>query len=115
MAKCMVINQLGDKTVRHYLPMSSANAVTFATDMFDGTWKVFKETSKIGSDAAVVSAKEVAVQLVNTTSGAKTYLRFIAKSSLSTDEIRAALMGLTVNGVLVDKVVFINVSFLSFS
>lgn len=113
--KCMVINQLGDKTVRHYLPMTAANAATFAEDMFDGTWKVFKETSKIGSDVAVVSAKEVSVQLVNTTSGAKTYLRMIAKSSLSTDEIRTALTGLTINGVLVDRVVFINVDFLSFA
>jgi hypothetical protein len=115
MAKCMILNALGEKMVRHYVPMSAVNANTFATDVLDGTWKIFEETSAEGSDSAVVSAKAVAVQLVNETNQTKTYLRFIAKSTQDTDSIRAALTGLTVNGVLVEKVVFISVEHLTFA
>lgn len=113
--KSMVRNVLGDKTVTHYLPMTAANAATFAADVLDGTYKIFEETSKVGSDAAVVSANFTSVQLVNTTSGAKTYLNLISKSSKSSTEIRTALTGLTVNGVVVDKVVIINMNPLTFA
>ncbi|ADR34005.1 hypothetical protein Sulku_1342 [Sulfuricurvum kujiense DSM 16994] len=112
--KSLVVNQLGDDTVRHYLPMTGVNAVTFATDIFAGTWKVFEETSSLGSDTAVVNANKVGVQLVDSV-GHKTYLRMIAKSTMSSDDIRTALTGLTINGVLVDKVVFVDFSPLTFA
>lgn len=113
--KSLVINHLGEKTVRHYLPMTGANAVTFATDIFAGTFKVYEETVSSGTDTAVTAANMVAVQLSNTTSGAKTYLRFIGKPTKSSDDIRTALTGLTINGVVVDKVVFIDFSPLTFA
>lgn len=70
--KVMVKNQVGDKSLTHYLPMTAANAATFCADILAGTYKIFEETSSVGSDTAVVSAKAVAVQLVNTTTNAKT-------------------------------------------
>lgn len=113
--KSMVINQIGDKTKRHYLPMTGANALTFANDIFAGTFKVYEESSSVGTEVGVVAANSVSVQLSNTTSGAKTYLRLIAKSTKSSDDIRLALTGLTINGVLVDRVVFIDFSPLTFA
>lgn len=113
--KVKVLNVLGDTTVTHYLPMTAANAATFCADVLDGTYKIFEETSKTGTDTTVTAANKVSVQLVNTASGAKTYLNMIAKATLNSDEIRTALTGLTLNGVLVDKVVFIDFSPLTFA
>lgn len=113
--KTMVKNVLGDKTVTHYLPMTAANAATFCADILDGTYKIFEETSKVGTDTAVVAANLVNLQLVNTTTQAKTYLRMIAKANKSSDDIRTALTGLTLNGVVVDKVVVINFQPLTFA
>lgn len=105
--KVLVKNALGDKVVNHYLPMTPVNAATFCADILDGTYKIFEEVSSIGSDVAVVSANDVQVQVRNSTTGKKAYLRFIAKSTKTGDDIQTVLTGLTVNGILIDEVVII--------
>lgn len=115
MAKCMIRNALGEKVINHYLPMSPANAQTFAEDILDGTFKVFEETQSVGTDVGVVSANMVRVQLADSASGKKAYMSFIGKANKSTDDIRAVLKGLTVNGVIMDTVTFIEFAPLTFA
>lgn len=105
--KVLIKNALGDKVVNSYLPMNVANAVTLMDDVCEGTYKVFLEKSETGSDTAVVSANDCQVQVRNSTTGKKTYLRFIAKGTKNPDEIQTALTGLTINGILIDEVVII--------
>lgn len=113
--KAWIKNALGDKVLNHYVPMSAANALTFADAVLDGTYKVFEEKSSVGSDAGVVSANSMSIFVKNTESGKGTYIKGIFKASLDTDEVRAALTGLTIDGFVVDHVVFINVAPLTFA
>lgn len=113
--KSMIKNALGDKVINHYVPMTGANALLLAEAVLDGTYKVFEQTSNTGSDVGVTSANMVRVQVENIASGKKAYFSFIGKATKSTDDIRAVLNGLTVNGVIVDKVTFIEFSPLTFA
>lgn len=105
MARSMIRNQIGEKIQTLYVPMSSSNAADFAEAMLQGTYKIYEEASKVGSDATVVAAKEVTLQLQDNSTHKKTYLRFIAKQNKSIQDISTALIGKTFNGVKVDRVV----------
>lgn len=113
--KCLIKNSLGATVVNNYVPMTSVNAATLATDLFEGTWKVFEETSMVGSDAAVVLAYDTQLQVRNSVTGKKTYLRFIAKSTKNPDDIQTALIGTTINGIVIDEVVVIAFRPMSFA
>ena len=106
--KCLVKNALGDKVLNMYLPMSSANAFTLMESVGEGTYKVFELLSLAGTDNTVFSANDCQVQVRDSATGKKAYLRFIAKSSKNPDEIQTALTGLTVNGILINEVVIIS-------
>lgn len=113
--KCLIKNALGDKIVNHYVPMNATNAESFASKYLEGTYKVFEELGSIGSDTGVVSANAVTIFVSDTTTGKKAYLRFIASATKNETEIRSALMGLTIDGFVVDKVSIINFAPLSFA
>ncbi|MCK9373455.1 MAG: hypothetical protein M0P91_09665 [Sulfuricurvum sp.] len=105
--KSLVKNQLGPVSQNIYLPCTAVNAETICADLLEGTYKVFEETSSVGSDAAVTLVYETRVQYRNTGTGKRDYLHFFAKSTTNTDEIVATLKGLTINGILIDEVVII--------
>lgn len=113
--KCLIQNALGDTVVNHYVPMSAANAETFAGKYLDGTWKVFLARPEIGSDTGVVTAYDVNAYVKNIESGQGSYLRFIASATKSDTEVKAALMNITVDGHLIDHVTLINFAPLSFA
>lgn len=113
--KAWIKNALGEKVLNHYVPMSSANALILAEAVLDGTYKVFEEKSSIGHDTGVVSANSISIYVKNMESGKGAYIKGIFKSTLDTDEIRTALTGLTIDGFVVDHVVFINVMPLTFA
>lgn len=113
--KVMIKNALGDKVVNSYLPMTVANATTLAEDLLEGTYSIFEEVSTSGNDTGVVLAYDTQVQVRNSTTGKKTYLRFIAKSTKNPDDIQTVLTGLTVNGILIDEVVILAFRPMSFA
>lgn len=115
MAKVLVKNQLGDKVVNSYLPMTPANAATLCGDLLEGTYAIYEETASAGSDVGVTIAYDTQVQVRNSTTGKKAYLRFIAKSTQNPDSIQTALTGLSVNGILIDEVVIIAFRPMSFA
>lgn len=105
--KVLVKNALGDVVQNSYLPMTAVNAATFCADIMEGTYSIYEEGTKVGSDVGVTLAYDTQVQIRNSVTGKKTYLRFIAKSTANPDEIQTTLTGLTVNGILIDEVVII--------
>lgn len=107
MAKSLIINKLGEKRLFSYVPAGHASALAFADAVLDGSYDIFEETSKIGSDA-VSTARDVTVMLQNETTFAKTYLRFVIPSSKDEQDVITALLTKTFNGVKADKVVIIS-------
>lgn len=113
--KCMIRNALGDTVKSFSVPMSPANAATFCDAFLEGTYKVYEETSKVGSDVGVISAYHMTVQYSNTTSNKKGYLSMIVKSTEDETSVAEKLNGLTLNGILIDRVVVIYMSAITFA
>ena len=104
--KSMVRNTLGSKTFTTYLPCGTQEAQAFASAVLDGETEVYKVESVSGTDTAL-TGRDVNVMIQNDTTSAKTYLRFIVKSSKHEGDVVAALQGKTFNGVKADKVVIV--------
>jgi len=107
MAKSMIRNQLGSKVLTSYVPADATNAQTFADAVLDGETRVYEEVSTVGSDA-VDTARDVNVMVQDETTGAKSYLRFVIKSSKHEGDVISALVSKTFNGVKADKVVVVS-------
>ena len=107
MAQSMIRNLLGSKTLTSYVPAGATEAQAFADAVLDGETKVYEELSITGSDA-VNTARDVNVMIQQTDTEAKTYLRFVIKSSKHEGDVISALATKTFNGVKADKVVVIS-------
>lgn len=104
--KSLIRNQLGN-TIRSFnLPCDSTVAETFATNNLDGEYAIYESEGIAGNDVET-QVNQVTSTLKNTTSDKKITIDFYAKSTLSEDEIRTALVGTTINGVSVDEVYII--------
>jgi len=113
MAKTLIRNQVGEKVHNIYLPAGSTEADTFAQAVLEGTYAVFEQTSVAGSDQ-VTEAEDVTVFYEEEATGKRAYLRFLAKSTKSEEDIISALVGKTYNGIKADKVVIISMRTVSF-
>lgn len=107
MAKSMIRNQLGTKTLTSYVPAGNVEAQAFADAVLDGETKVYEEISKTGS-GLVDTARAVNVMLQQEDTGAKTYLNFTIPTSKHEGDVIAALETKTFNGVKADKVVVVS-------
>ncbi|MEA2110619.1 MAG: hypothetical protein U9P71_01090 [Campylobacterota bacterium] len=100
--KSMLINRFNGKNHTVYLPCDEIQAATFAGAMLDGEYQVLKMGAVSGTEAETV-ANKVNIMVKNTTSGEKAYFNMLVDSSKSEEEIFAVVIGLTINGVLVDE------------
>ncbi len=107
--KSMIRNKLGEKTLTMYVPSGSTEAQAFADAVLDGETSVFEQTSQSGTDVAT-QGRSVNVMIQNEASGAKDYLRFIIKMSKHEGDVITALLGKTINGITIDKVVVIGMN-----
>jgi len=107
MAKSIIINRFNGKNHHITLPCDDTVATTFASDMLDGEYQVLKFDAEAGSETEV-SYKEVQVMVKNTTTKLKTYLNLKVKTSKNEQDIFGALLGLTINGILVDEAFIIS-------
>ncbi|MFA6195658.1 MAG: hypothetical protein WC656_03325 [Sulfurimonas sp.] len=108
--KSMIRNTLGTKGVTMYLPCGATEAEAFANAVLDGTFVVYEEASTIGTGLGIVDYVDVSVMIQNETTGEKGYLSFAIKSTKHEDDVIAALLTKTFNGVKADKVVIIGMS-----
>lgn len=115
MAKCLIQNALGNVVFNNYVPMSAANAATFAGKYLVGSWKVLEAELPVGTDNAIALAYDAKVFVKNSTTGVNGYLNMIVKQTVSDTDIKAALTGLNINGALIDHVSIISFSPISFA
>lgn len=107
MAKSIVVNRFNNKNHTFALPCADTVAVTFCGSMLDGEYQVFKFDSEAGLETET-SYKEMQIMVKNSVSKEKTYLNIKVKASKVEADVFAALMGLTINGIVVDEAFIIS-------
>jgi len=113
MAKSLIINRVSGRNRSIYVPTDEANAEAFAADFLDGEYQVLKLDATTGTEIET-SALDVNIQVKNTTTGAKTYFNMLVSSSKTEEDIFAALMGLTIDDVVVDQAYIISMKTITF-
>lgn len=101
MAKSLIINNINGKNSFIEVPTTDANATTFAQTFLDGAYAVYESVLQSGSDTVATAPDDVNIMFKNKASGKKGYMSI--KTSSSDETIFNALMGLTLNGVLIDE------------
>lgn len=107
MGKSLIINRINNKNHSFYVPAGETEADTFASTFLDGEYQVLKVGTTIGTDTET-AVNDVNMMVKNSTSGQKAYLNMLTKSTKSEDELFSAVIGLTINGVLVDEAYIIS-------
>ena len=113
MAQSLIRNKVGTKTYNIYVPSDDVNAQTFADAVLEGTYSVLAQTSSVGSDL-VTEAEDVTIFYEEDATKKRNYLRFLAKSTITEEDIINALVGKTYNGIKADKVVIISMRTVTF-
>lgn len=75
--------------------------------MLDGEYQVLKFDVESGIDTEV-AYKDMQVMVKNSVSKMKTYLNIKVKTSKNEQDVFAVLIGLTVNGIVVDEAFIIS-------
>lgn len=102
--KSLVINRVNNKNNFVTLPCGSAEAASFAGAFMDGEYAVYEIDSVVGSSDVVATAPDVAnVMFKNKASGKKGYASLMVDATTTDEQIFSVLMGLTLNGVLIDE------------
>lgn len=102
--KSLVINRVNGKNNFVTLPCASADASTFAGTFLDGEYAVYEVDSMVGASDVVAVAPDIAnVMFKNKASGKKGYASLMVEATKTDEQIFAVLMGLTLNGVLIDE------------
>lgn len=102
MAKSIIINRFNQKNHQITLPCDDTVAGAFATALLDGEYQVLKFDTTLGNDVET-SYKEMQIMVKNTTTQNKHYLNLKVKTNKSEEDVFAVLIGLTVNGMLIDE------------
>lgn len=102
MAKSLIINRYNNSNHWITVPADEVAADTFASTFLDGEYQVLKYDTSVGTDTET-SYQEMQVMVKNATTKMKTYLTMKVKSNKTENEVFAALIGLTVNGIVVDE------------
>lgn len=103
MAESIIVNRVNGRNKFISVPTDATNAQSFATDFLEGLWAVYSHDSSVGSDVVGTAPDVVNVMFKNTTTGAKGYATIYVAKTKTDDQIFSTLMGLTLNGVLVDE------------
>lgn len=112
MAKSILVNRFNGKNHSITLPCADTVATTFAAAMLDGEYQVFKFDVEAGIDTEV-AYKEMQIMVKNSITREKTYLNVKVKTSKVETDVFAALIGLTINGILVDEAFIVSDRFVT--
>ncbi len=105
--KSLIVNRFNGKNHSFALPCASTVAATFCSDMLEGEYQVFKFDTESGFETET-SYKEMQIMVKNSTSKEKTYLNIKVKASKVEADVFTALIGLTVNGIVIDEAFIIS-------
>lgn len=103
MAKSLIINVVNGKSSFISVPTTEVNAQAFATDFLDGAFATYELAMTTAGNDVYTALDEVNVMFKNSASGLKSYATFYIEPSKTDDALFATLMGLTLNGVLIDQ------------
>lgn len=103
MAKSLIINAINGKNAFISVPCASTEASAFATTFLDGAYAVYELNSTTATSDIVVAADDVNIMFKNKASGKKSYMTIKVDPSTTDEAIFTVLMGLTLNGVLIDE------------
>lgn len=106
MAKSMILQKMGDKTITNYIPAGHADALAFAEAVMDGELTVYSQTPPVGSDQ-VNESFAVTVMIQQDSDKRKTYLNLVLKETKDEIDLFPALQSKTFNGIKADKIVLI--------
>ncbi|MDO8454076.1 MAG: hypothetical protein Q7S59_05850 [Sulfurimonas sp.] len=113
MAKSMIRNKLGEKTLTLFLPAGATEAQAFCDTCLDGETAVFQAMTTVGSDV-VTTARDVNVMISNLTTGEKGYLSFLIEETKHEGDVISALLNKTFNGVKAERVVVVSMRTVNF-
>lgn len=103
MAKSLIINQINGKNSFITVPTGATEAEAFATEFLDGAYGVYGLDSTTSASDVFTTLDEVNIMFKNKTTGLKSYLTALVEPTKTDEAIFAGLMGLTLNGVLIDE------------
>lgn len=103
MAESLIVNHINGKNNFIVVPASSTEAETFASTFLDGGYGVYELFGDSGSDTVAVAPDDINIMFKNTSTGMKSYLTAKVAATVTDEQIFAVLMGLTLNGVLIDE------------
>jgi len=103
MAESIIINRIGGKNKFITVPTDLAGASAFAGVFLEGEWATYEKGTPEGSDVVTVAPDAVNLMYKNKATGLKGYATILVKATKSDSAIFTALMGLTLNGVLIDE------------
>lgn len=100
--KALIANRVNGKTKTYEVPATAAEAQSFAETFLDGEFAIYESASIVGSDVVAVAPTLLNVMFKNTTTGDKGYMNVLLPANKTENDLFAALMGLTLNGIHID-------------
>ncbi len=107
MAKSIVVNRVNQKNYTVTLPCDAGEAASFASAILEGEYSVYEYDTQAGTETET-SYKQMQIMLKNATSGVKTYVNLAVKANKSEEDVFTALIGKTINNVVVDEAFIIS-------
>lgn len=103
MAESLIVNNINGKNSFITVPTTEANATAFASTFLGGAYAVYEKALDSGNDTVAVAPDDLNIMFKNKASGKKGYMSIKVASTKPDETIFNALMGLTLNGVLIDE------------
>lgn len=103
MAKSLIINTLNGKNSFIPVPCADTEATAFAQTFLDGAYAVYKKTMTTAGSDVVPVADDMNIMFKNKASGKKSYMTIKVLPTRTDESVFAVLMGLTLNGVMIDE------------
>ncbi len=107
MPKTLIANRVNGSTKTFAVPATPAEAQAFCDANLEGEYAIYKSVAKIGLDTVTVAPLLIDVMFRDDTTLNKGYAKFVIPANKSENDLFAALMGTTLNGVHVDYVMSI--------
>jgi hypothetical protein len=105
MPKSLIANRINGTTKTIAVPATPVLAEAFATAFLDGEYAVYKSVSKTGSDIVATAPTKLNVKFWNDANPKDCgYANFVIPATKTENDLFLAMVGLTLNGILIDQV-----------
>ena len=102
--KSLIINAINGKNTFIQVPTDATEAETFATTLLDGAYAGYELAMTTAGNDVLTAVDDVNIMFKNKASGKKSYMTIKVEPNRTDESIFAVLMGLTLNGIVIDEV-----------